>query len=135
VVVALDRLLGVGAVDEVIALVGGDATRERCAQAHVDRSRMLAERGEGGRREDHARLPGRLGDDGAPELGQLVAEPEFLQGGRCGRTARHRHAERERAEPTAETLLDLLELVDVEVRLELVGEERQRPPVEQRDAG
>src|SRR5437868_1675132 len=88
VVVALDRLLGVLAVDDVIALVGGDATRERCAQAHVDRSRMLAERGEGGRREDDARPPRRLGDDGAPELGQLVAAPELLEGGRRGRTAR-----------------------------------------------
>ena len=43
---------------------------------------MLRKCGEGGRSEDHARLAGCLGEDGASEFGQPVAELEFLEGGR-----------------------------------------------------
>jgi hypothetical protein len=134
-VVALDRLLGASAVDEVLALVSGDSIPERSAEPHVDRSRVVRKRRERGGCEDDARPAGRFAHDGAPELGQPVAELHLLQRGRGSRTARHRQAACEHPEASAETLLDVLEVLDLEVlRIELACKTGECLPIEERYA-
>ena len=131
VVVVLDGLLGAAPVDEVLALVGRDAPGERCPDADVDRRRVVGQRGEAGRGEDHAGHLRGLAQDRAAELGQRAEHAELAH--RLRRPGRHRDAQRRHGEPAADALLELAHIADVGVQL--TSEERQRRAIEQRRVG
>ena len=81
-------------VDQLVARVGGCPPVERRRQAHVHGGRMVAQRGKGGRREDHRRAPRRLVEHRPPELGQRPAQLQLVE--RVAGAGHERSAERER---------------------------------------
>jgi hypothetical protein len=134
-VVVLDHFLGALAVDEALALVGGDSTREWRAQAHVNCFRMVGQRGERADGDDHAWLASRLVENRPCELRQLVAELQLLKGGSRALSGRDRHVEREPAETSAEALLDLVEVLGLEVlRVDLVRNRYELIAFQERDS-